>query len=116
MKQYSRISRSICAQPWAILPEKMDEILGFIEAKMAGATIDPEVIARISAAAPQPRSAGAVRKNPRMSSTGKAVPPAPIAGEVAWSWKFQVVGSIDGKMNFGSVWKKLLVTVAVDDC
>lgn len=59
-KQYTRIMRAICSRPWAIMPDKLDEILAFIEAKQAGMTIDPAIVAQIQAAAPQQRVSGAV--------------------------------------------------------
>lgn len=48
-KQYWRIARAIQSAPWAILPEKLDEILGILQHRIdGGALTDEQIAARIS--------------------------------------------------------------------
>lgn len=42
MKTYDRILKSIADTPWAILPSKIEEIVGVVEARMNGITLNAE--------------------------------------------------------------------------
>ena len=60
---YERIIRAVMASPWAILPEKMDEIMAFLELQAAGHKLDPAVLRAQfpeAAARANPRAAGNV--------------------------------------------------------
>lgn len=46
--------------PWAILPQKLEEIIGFLQARMSGVTLSAEEVAALKAAAPAARTAGSV--------------------------------------------------------
>jgi signal peptide peptidase SppA len=60
-KQYSRITRAITGQPWFILPEKLEAICEFIEAKSRGVEFNErEIASRVAAATPGQRQSGAV--------------------------------------------------------
>lgn len=49
MKRFDAILRSFDGSLWAILPEKMDAILGFISARASGITLDAEMVEAMAA-------------------------------------------------------------------
>jgi len=57
MKTYNAINAFITGSLWPILPEKMDALLGLIEAKSAGFSLDDATAAKLSAANRASRSA-----------------------------------------------------------
>lgn len=72
MKTYDRIFAAVKATPWAIQPEKMDEILAFLELKAAGGSVGDQELERLRAAHELiaarsiSRSSGGVRVLPLM--------------------------------------------------
>jgi signal peptide peptidase SppA len=51
MSGYNRILRAVRSQPWAIMPDKLEAILGFLEIKSAGGAISEDLLSQIHAQA-----------------------------------------------------------------
>jgi signal peptide peptidase SppA len=59
--RYINIVRAICNTPWAILPEKLNQITAFVELKAAGFDVNAEQIrAAVGDKKPMPKSNGAI--------------------------------------------------------
>lgn len=90
MKSYERILRAVYAQPWAIQPEKLEEILGFLELKAAGIGPAPETRAEIEAAA----QVAQVRAKNSAAMGGGAIAVLPLYGII--SHRANMTESISG--------------------
>ena len=58
--KYERILRAIANECWAILPSKLEEIIGVLKCRMTGIDLPPEAVIRREAARRQPQQNGAV--------------------------------------------------------
>ena len=63
---YPHIRAAVYGSPWAILPEKLDEIVGFLNLKASGGVVSAEVVAALDAAAK--------RSTPAVSGSVAVVP------------------------------------------
>ena len=76
MKSYDRILRAVYAQPWAIQPEKLEAIIGFLELKSFGVDPAVEIVADVTAAGQMM----AARAKLTATSGGGAVAVLPLYG------------------------------------
>jgi signal peptide peptidase SppA len=88
---YSRILRAARSMPWAMLEEHLEAMMGFLELKAAGGTVDPEILATIQAnsAAAVVRSAAAAR-----TSASGSISVIPLYGVL--SHRAGMMGDISG--------------------
>lgn len=76
MKAYDRILRAVRSTPWAIQPEKLEAILGFLQLKAEGKVPAAETLAQIHAAAEMQ----AARAQNAAASSGGSVAVLPLYG------------------------------------
>jgi signal peptide peptidase SppA len=73
MKRYDSILTAVRGSLWLILPEKMDSILGFLDAKASGITLDAATVERIAA----------TNRTEKRSVISNSVAVVPVFGVVA---------------------------------
>lgn len=71
--RYSRVIAAVRDTPWAILPEKLHDILAFLNIKAQGGSIDAEVLAELRAAA---------RERPKLRANGD-IAVLPLVGTIS---------------------------------
>ena len=78
MKAYSHISAAVCSQVWAIQPEKLKAIVGFLQLKASGRTVEAETLANI-----QGQAAVTAARAQKVSSSSKgSVAVLPLYGMI----------------------------------
>jgi len=84
MKTYNAINAFITGSLWPILPEKMDAILGVVESRAAGITIDAEAADKMAAAS----------RDRKTASVQRSIAVLPVVGVL--SQRMDIMSSMSG--------------------
>lgn len=109
MNGYSRILRAARSQAWAIMPDKLEAILGFLELKAAGGGATPEKIAELHAAS----EISAARARSVSAASSGSVAVIPVYGMIMH--RGNMMGDISGPRGTSTEQLSAQIHQAVND-